>query len=444
VNGAWVPQPIRDAIVQFINHWASRTELPVWRLVRWLGMARCTFDPWSRRLGTPDRHNGRIPRDSWLEDREQARIIAFHDTYPHEGYRQSASMMLDADIVGVSPSGVYRVLKAAGKLAARAGKPSRKGQGFERPLRPHEHWHIDVSYINIGGKFFFLCSILDGYSQPIIHREIRETMTEAEVEIIIRAWARNATTRGPSSSRGLAGRDERPVPLLTTRRRSSVECTRNQAMVKLLAGRHSRQDPCFRRESFHIILDVWKRFRSARARYKMSAPSLYRRILGARFDALPAVLRRFHDVVGGGRACGSFRIERAQGRSRNALASVLGLPRSGSEVLVQLRVEVEGERERWIRDFDGHRVVTVQWARGGLLMESIGWNSFSTELEIDGSRLRYAFRRAWFAGIPLPRGLSPSVESYVDVGETGWRVVVRIFAPFLGELVRYEGWIEPE
>jgi putative transposase len=148
-------------------------------------MARSKFDRWSRRLGIPNRHNGHIPRDSWLEDWEKAKIIAFHDLYPLEGYRRLAYMMLDADIVAVSPSSVYRALKAAGKLADRAGKPSRKGQGFEQPLRPHEHWHIDVSYINICGTFFFLCSILDGSSRLIIHWEIRETMTEAEVEIII-------------------------------------------------------------------------------------------------------------------------------------------------------------------------------------------------------------------------------------------------------------------
>jgi hypothetical protein len=176
----------------------------------------------------------------------------------------------------------------------------------------------------------------------------------------------------------------------------------------------------------------------------MSAPSLYRRILGPRFDALPAVLRRFHDDIGGGQARGNFRVERAEGRLRNGLASLLGLPRSGTDVQVRLQVVVEGDRERWIRDFDGHRVVTVQWARGDLLMESTGWNSLSAALVIEGSRLRYVFRRAWFAGIPLPLWLSPSVESHVDAGETGWRVVVQIFAPFLGELVRYEGWIEPE
>ena len=148
-------------------------------------MARSKFDRWGRRLGTPNQHNGRIPRDFWLEDGEKAKIIAFHDLYPLEGDRRLASMMRDADVVAVSPSSVYRVLKAAGKLAPRGGKPSKKGLGFEQPGRPHEHWHIDVSYINVCGTFFFLCSILDGYSRFLIHWEIRETMTEAEVETIL-------------------------------------------------------------------------------------------------------------------------------------------------------------------------------------------------------------------------------------------------------------------
>ena len=154
-------------------------------LVGWLGIAASKFSRWSQRLGTPNQHNAPIPRDFWLEDWEKSAIVAFHDRYPLEGYRRLAYMMLDADVVAVSPSSVYRVLKAAGKLAGRRGEPSKKGQGFEQPSRPHEHWHIDVSHINICGTFFFLCSILDGYSRFIIHREIRETMTEAEVETIL-------------------------------------------------------------------------------------------------------------------------------------------------------------------------------------------------------------------------------------------------------------------
>jgi putative transposase len=154
-------------------------------LIGWLGIAWSKFGRWSQRLGTPNQHNASVPRDFWLEDWEKAAIIAFQDLYPLEGYRRLTYMMLDADVVAVSPSSVYRVLKAAGKLARRWGKPSKKGTGFEQPVRPHEHWHIDVSHINICGTFYFLCSILEGYTRFVIHWEIRETMKESEVETII-------------------------------------------------------------------------------------------------------------------------------------------------------------------------------------------------------------------------------------------------------------------
>jgi hypothetical protein len=94
-------------------------------------------------------------------------------------------MLLDADVVAASPSSVYRVLKAAGLLERHNVRPSLKGKGFVQPLRPHEHWHVDVSYLNIGGTFYFLCSILDGCSRYIVHWEIRPTMREGEVETII-------------------------------------------------------------------------------------------------------------------------------------------------------------------------------------------------------------------------------------------------------------------
>ena len=63
-------------------------------------------------------------------------------------------MMLDADIVAVSPSSVYRVLREAGVMARRNNKPSLKGKGFQQPIHPHQHWHVDVSYINVSGTFF--------------------------------------------------------------------------------------------------------------------------------------------------------------------------------------------------------------------------------------------------------------------------------------------------
>jgi putative transposase len=94
-------------------------------------------------------------------------------------------MTLDADVVAVSPSSAYRVLCNAGLMEAHNNKPSLKGKGFQRPLRPHEPWHVDVTDINVAGTFFYRCSLLDGCSRFLVHWEIRESMTEPDVETII-------------------------------------------------------------------------------------------------------------------------------------------------------------------------------------------------------------------------------------------------------------------
>jgi transposase-like protein len=80
---------------------------------------------------------------------------------------------------------VYRVLKTAGLMERFHGKPSKKGTGFHQPDGPHRHWHIDVAYVNICGTFYFLASVLDGYSRYIVHWEIREKMEEVDIETIL-------------------------------------------------------------------------------------------------------------------------------------------------------------------------------------------------------------------------------------------------------------------
>jgi putative transposase len=143
------------------------------------------FHDWKHRYGKVNEHNDKIPRDWWLDDWEKRAIIDYHDLHPLEGYRRLTFMMLDDDVVAVSPASVYRVLKQAGRLDHRRFSPSKKGTGFVQPLLPHEHWHVDVSYINVSGTFYYLTSVLDGCSRYIVHWEIRESMTERDIETIV-------------------------------------------------------------------------------------------------------------------------------------------------------------------------------------------------------------------------------------------------------------------
>ena len=185
MKDSWVQPDVRDEVIDYVRYYCDKTEIAAGDFIRRIGIARSKYYDWKHRYGKVNEHNAWIPRDFWLTDFERQAIIDYYDDNPLEGYRRLCYMMIDADIVAVSPSSVYRVLSNAGLLSKFNGKKSKKGTGFVQPLQAHEHWHIDISYINICGTFYYMCSVLDGFSRYIVHWEIREAMKESDVEIIL-------------------------------------------------------------------------------------------------------------------------------------------------------------------------------------------------------------------------------------------------------------------
>lgn len=171
--------------MDFVRRWSEKTEIGAGRFIGWLDITASKFYDWRERYGKVNEHNGWVPRDFWLQDWEKQAILDFHLKHPLEGYRRLTYMMIDADIVAVSAASVWRVLHSAGRLSRFPRKSSKKGTGFVQPLKPHQHWHIDVSYVNIHGTFYYLCAILDGCSRYLVHWDLRQSMTEMDIEIIL-------------------------------------------------------------------------------------------------------------------------------------------------------------------------------------------------------------------------------------------------------------------
>jgi len=144
------------------------------------------YHDWKKRFGQPNKHNGKIPRDFWLEPWEIAEIVKFKRRHLDIGYRHLTYMMLDQDIVAVSPSTTYRILKNH-DLTSRWNNNTlkTKKKGFTQPLKAHEHWHMDISYINFRGTYLFLIAVLDGFSRYIVHHELRTNMQEYDVEMVL-------------------------------------------------------------------------------------------------------------------------------------------------------------------------------------------------------------------------------------------------------------------
>ncbi len=158
------------------------------KLIRQIGIGQSKYYDWKKRYGKENNHNAKENKRGWLLDWEKEAIVKYARKHLGEGYRRLTYMMLDEDVVAVSPSSVYRVLKRAGllnKWNQVKVSSSMKGSGFIQPDAPHQHWHVDIKYVNFRGTFLFLISVIDGYSRYIVHHELRKNMQEYDVEITV-------------------------------------------------------------------------------------------------------------------------------------------------------------------------------------------------------------------------------------------------------------------
>lgn len=176
----------RDQIVEYIDRLVALTGITRKAIVREVGITMSKYSDWKKRYGNPNNHNSKYPKDHWLTYEEITAIIKYAEENNGEGYRRLAYMMIDDNVAFASPSSVYRILISKGLLQKwERNTDSKKGNGFEQPTEVHEHWHIDIKYVNFRGAFLFLISIIDGFSRYIVNHGLRRNMQEYDVELVL-------------------------------------------------------------------------------------------------------------------------------------------------------------------------------------------------------------------------------------------------------------------
>jgi hypothetical protein len=114
LNQLWVEPDVRDNVVETMEEYRARTEITLWRLLKYACMSRSEYYEWKHRYGLLNRHNGKLPKENWLFSDEEKAIIEYAKIKPEEGYRRLAYRIIDDDVVYATPSSVYRVLKVEG------------------------------------------------------------------------------------------------------------------------------------------------------------------------------------------------------------------------------------------------------------------------------------------------------------------------------------------
>lgn len=122
-----------------------------------------------------------------LEEAEAIRAFALR--HPKVGYRKLTYVMLDQDVVAVSESAVYRVLREANLLSRWKRSSRSRGTYSFRPTAPNQQWHTDVMYIWVNCRHYFLLSFVDAFSRYVVHHRVltelcgRAVATELEAAL---------------------------------------------------------------------------------------------------------------------------------------------------------------------------------------------------------------------------------------------------------------------
>lgn len=173
------------------------------------------------------------------------------------------------------------------------------------------------------------------------------------------------------------------------------------------------------------------------------ADPLYRRVLGARFDALDAPVQRLHSRGGHWHCPGRCTVEPAQGGIARLLARALGLPRAAADAAFRFELSADQDGETWIRHFPHRTMRSRQFgAESGLLGEHLGPARLAFLPETEGGSLSLDLVDLRVFGLRWPRRLWPRVHAREHGDGTRFQFDVDVHLGPLGRLVAYRGHLD--
>jgi transposase InsO family protein len=176
----------KAAVLRIVDEAVARTGWRVGRVLKRLGIPRSVYYEWRDRA-LQKRLDDLVPGGRCLSavlPEEKEAVITYALAHPKDGYRRLAWMMVDADVAYLSPASVYRILTDA-DLLYRWKRSCRSGEKPEVPTRPHQRWHTDIMYLRVGDVWYFLVTVLDGFSRYVVHWELLTSMRAADVRLVI-------------------------------------------------------------------------------------------------------------------------------------------------------------------------------------------------------------------------------------------------------------------
>jgi len=101
------------------------------------------------------------------------------------GYKRLTWQMVDEDAAYLRPYQVYNILSEQDLLCRQRRPAIEPLRRPPEPDHPDQVWHIDLMYLYIQPRWYYLVDILDGYSRFLVHWRLNLTMLADTVTLTV-------------------------------------------------------------------------------------------------------------------------------------------------------------------------------------------------------------------------------------------------------------------
>jgi len=173
----------------------------------------------------------------------------------------------------------------------------------------------------------------------------------------------------------------------------------------------------------------------------ISATPLFKSALGENFEDLAPAVHRGHDVTSFKTLRGIVDTKRGSNPVAILVAACFGFPRTRTGTPIEVTMDVQGNKEIWIRKIDKSTFKSVFSDAGkpGHVNEMFGPVKFKIHLVPESGKLHYNIVSARFFGIPIPGLLMPESVTHERQEGDAFHFDVDISLPFIGPLIKYTG-----
>lgn len=156
-----------------------RSGWPAKKTLAALGIARRSYYRWLREEAWARALPAEAVKPVQLFEalpQEKEAVLNYARKHPELRHRELAWRMVDEDVVCLSASTVYRILKAANLVCPWRRRSKRRREEDEKATRPDQIWATDVMQVMIGEGTYFVVTFMDEYSRYVVDFDLATGM----------------------------------------------------------------------------------------------------------------------------------------------------------------------------------------------------------------------------------------------------------------------------